>query len=95
MALRVLLRNLLANAVAAGARHIHVGAVASPGSWRLTVDDDGVGVGVAEAKGYVGGSRLGLSLCRRLVGRFGGRLELAPRAVGGTRASVVLDGSRR
>jgi signal transduction histidine kinase len=92
-ALRILLRNLLANAVAAGARHIHVGAVASPGSWRLTVDDDGVGV--AEAEGYVEGSRLGLSLCRRLAGRFGGTLELAPRAVGGTRASVVVDRSRR
>jgi signal transduction histidine kinase len=93
VALRILLRNLLANAVAAGARHIHVGAVASPGSWRLTVDDDGVGV--AEAKGYVEGSRLGLSLCRRLAGRFGGALELVPRAMGGTRASVVLDRSRR
>jgi signal transduction histidine kinase len=93
MALRVLLRNLVANAVAAGARHIHVGAVASAGSWRLVVDDDGVGV--AEAEGYVEGSRLGLSLCRRLVGRFGGTLELAPRAVGGTRASVVVDRSRR
>jgi signal transduction histidine kinase len=92
VALRVLLRNLVANAVAAGARHIHVGAVASPGSWRLTVDDDGVGV--AEAKGYVEGSRLGLSLCRRLAGRFGGALELAPRALGGTRASVVVDRSR-
>ena len=92
MALRVLLRNLVANAVAAGARHIHVAIVASAGSWRLTVDDDGVGV--AEAKGYVEGSRLGLSLCRRLAGRFGGALELGPRAVGGTRASVVVDRSR-
>jgi signal transduction histidine kinase len=92
VALRVLLRNLVANAVAAGARHIHVATVASAGSWRLTIDDDGVGV--AEAKGYVEGSRLGLSLCRRLAGRFGGTLELAPRAVGGTRASVVVDRSR-
>jgi signal transduction histidine kinase len=32
MALRVILRNLIANAVAAGARHIHVGAVASAAS---------------------------------------------------------------
>jgi signal transduction histidine kinase len=93
MALRVLLRNLVANAVAAGARHIHVGAVSSAASWELSVDDDGAGV--AEAAGYAKGSRLGLTLCRRLVGRFGGRLELAPRAVGGTRASVVLDRSRR
>jgi signal transduction histidine kinase len=92
VALRVLLRNLVANAVAAGARHIHVATVASAGSWRLVVDDDGVGLG--EAGGYVGGGRLGLSLCRRLVGRFGGTLELASRAVGGTRASVVVDRSR-
>lgn len=92
VALRVLLRNLVANAVAAGARHIHVATVAPAGSWRLTVDDDGVGL--PEAGGYAGGSRLGLSLCRRLVGRFGGALELAPRAVGGTRASVVVDRSR-
>ena len=93
MALRVLLRNLVANAVAAGARHIQVGAVASAASWRLVVDDDGVGV--AEAEGYVEGSRLGLSLCHRLAGRFGGTLELTPRALGGTRASVVVDRSRR
>jgi nitrate/nitrite-specific signal transduction histidine kinase len=79
--------------VAAGAQHIHVATTASAGSWRLTVEDDGVGL--AEAGGYVGGSRLGLSLCRRLVGRFGGALELAPHAVGGTRASVVVDRSRR
>jgi signal transduction histidine kinase len=92
MTLRVLLRNLVANAVAAGAQHIHVATTASAGSWRLTVEDDGVGL--AEAGGYVGGSRLGLSLCRRLVGRFGGTLELAPCAVGGTRASVVVDRSR-
>jgi signal transduction histidine kinase len=92
MALRVILRNLVANAVAAGARHIRVGAVASAASWVLVVDDDGVGV--AETGGYAGGSRLGLSLCRRLAGRFGGTLELAPRAVGGTRASVVVDRSR-
>jgi signal transduction histidine kinase len=92
MTLRVLLRNLVANAVAAGARHIHVATVASAGSWRLTVDDDGVGP--AEAGGYAGGSRLGLSLCRRLVGRSGGTLELAARAVGGTRASLVVDRSR-
>ena len=36
VALRVLLRNLVANAVAAGARHIHVATAASAGSWRLT-----------------------------------------------------------
>src|SRR4029450_5845791 len=40
MALRVLLRNLVANAVAAGARHVHVATVTSAGSRRLTGGDD-------------------------------------------------------
>jgi signal transduction histidine kinase len=42
--LAVILRNLLANAAAAGARHIHVTTDASASSWWLHVDDDGVGL---------------------------------------------------
>jgi signal transduction histidine kinase len=84
--LRVLLRNLLSNAVAAGAHHVHVAAVRSSRSWRLSVDDDGVGL--AEVDRYAAGSGLGLSLSRRIAGRFGGILELAPRPSGGTRAML-------
>jgi signal transduction histidine kinase len=83
--LRVILRNLLRNAVAAGARHVDVATVRSPGSWRLVVDDDGVGLA---AVGYHAGSGLGLSLCRRIAGRYGGELALAPRPAGGTRATL-------
>jgi signal transduction histidine kinase len=83
--LRVILRNLLRNAVAAGARHVDVTTVRSPGSWRLVVDDDGVGLA---AVGYHAGSGLGLSLCRRIAGRYGGELALAPRPAGGTRATL-------
>jgi signal transduction histidine kinase len=83
-ALRVILRNLLSNAVAAGAHHVHVAAVQSSRSWRLSVDDDGVGLG--EVDRYAAGSGLGLSLCRRIAARFGGVLELAPHPSGGTRA---------
>ncbi|HEX6703102.1 MAG TPA: hypothetical protein VF101_20425 [Gaiellaceae bacterium] len=43
-ALRVILRNLISNSVAAGAHHIQVTAAASSRSWRLLVDDDGVGL---------------------------------------------------
>jgi len=86
--LRVVLRNLLANAVAAGARHIHVTAVRSP-SWRLLIDDDGVGL-EEDAEGYAAGSGVGLCLCRRIAARFGGALELAPRSPGGTRATLTL-----
>jgi signal transduction histidine kinase len=84
--LRVILRNLLSNAVAAGAGHVHVSAARSARSWRLVVDDDGVGL--AAAHHYAAGSGLGLSLCRRIAARFGGVLELAPRPAGGTRATL-------
>jgi signal transduction histidine kinase len=87
-ALRVILRNLLANAVAAGATHAHVTAEGTSFSWRLFVDDDGVGLEAVDR--YDAGSGLGLSLCRRIAGRFGGALELAARPSGGTRAALAF-----
>lgn len=84
--LRVILRNLLANAAAAAGRHVHVTAARSARSWRLVVDDDGVGL--AETDGYVAGSGLGLALCRRIAARFGSVLELSERPTGGTRATL-------
>ena len=90
-ALRLVLRNLLANAVAAGAHRIHVSALAQGDRRALVVDDDGVGLGSSD--GYASGAQLGLLLCRRLVARFGGVLELKPRAVRGTRAQIVLTGA--
>jgi signal transduction histidine kinase len=88
---RVLIRNLVANAVAAGARYIRVGTHASAECSRLVVDDDGVGLAAADR--YDGGSGIGLGLCRRLAGRFGGSLELAPLATGGTRATLIVERS--
>ena len=89
-ALSVVLRNLIANALAANARHIRVTASADWDRWVLLVDDDGVGI--AARKGYAAGSGLGFGLCRRLAARFGGTLELEPRPAGGTRATLVLAG---
>ncbi|MDX6455722.1 MAG: two-component system, OmpR family, sensor kinase [Gaiellaceae bacterium] len=86
-ALRLVLRNLLANAVAAGAQRIHVSALARGDQHLLVVDDDGVGLG--SASHYATGAQLGLGLCRRLVERCGGVLELRPRAVRGTRVIVA------
>jgi signal transduction histidine kinase len=84
--LRVILRNLLANAAAAGARHIHVTAERSSGAFRLLVDDDGAGL--VDVDGYASGSGLGLSLCRRMASRFGGLLQLDPHPSGGARATL-------
>jgi signal transduction histidine kinase len=91
--LRVILRNLLSNAVSAGARHVHVTAARTLRSWRLVVDDDGVGLAAADS--YAAGSGLGLSLSRRSAARFGGVLELSPRPSGGTRATLEFAEARR
>jgi signal transduction histidine kinase len=90
-ALRLILRNLLANAIAAGAERIHVSALARGEQRVLVVDDDGVGL--ASPGCYATGAQLGLRLCRRLVERCGGTLELRPRAIRGTRAMIVAGGS--
>jgi signal transduction histidine kinase len=87
--LRVILRNLLRNAVAAGARRVHVVAVRSAGSSRLVVIDDGAGLDTDT--GYAAGSGLGLNLCRRIAGRYGAELALAPGPAGGTRATLQLN----
>jgi signal transduction histidine kinase len=86
--LRVILRNLLRNAIAAGARRVHVVMVHSADWSRLLVIDDGIGLDAGGS--YVAGSGLGLSLCRQIAGRYGGVLELAPRPGGGTRATLQL-----
>lgn len=90
-ALRLILRNLLANAIAAGAERIHVSALARGGQRILVVDDDGVGL--ASTNRYATGAQLGLRLCCRLVERCGCALELRPRAVRGTRAVIVASGA--
>jgi signal transduction histidine kinase len=90
-ALRLVLRNLLTNAVAAGAERIHVSALAEGDQRMLVVDDDGVGL--ASSDRYATGSQLGLRLCRRLVERCGGQLELRRRAARGTRAVIVAAGA--
>jgi signal transduction histidine kinase len=90
-ALRLVLRNLLANSIAAGAERIHVSTLARGDQRILVVDDDGVGL--ASTNRYATGAQLGLRLCRRLVERCGCALELRPRAVRGTRAVIVCGGS--
>jgi signal transduction histidine kinase len=92
-ALRVILRNLLANAAAAGARHVRVRTVPASDSWCLLVDDDGVGLHASD--GYASGSGVGLRLIKRMAARFGGSIELAPGPSGGTRATLCLEEAPR
>ena len=87
-ALRVLLRNVLDNAVAAGARTVRVSATRSSGSWLLVIEDDGAGVG--SDGGYRAGSGLGLQLCRRIAARYGGSLVVTALPAGGTQARLLL-----
>jgi signal transduction histidine kinase len=87
--LRIVLRNLVANAAAAGARRIHVWGAAGDAGSTLAVDDDGAGIGSPD---YAVGSGIGLALCKRLVGRLGGELELRARPEGGTTVCIVLPG---
>ena len=86
--LRLVLRNLVANAAAAGARRLHVWSRAQSNRSILVVEDDGVGP--VSSSGYATGTRLRLALCCRLVARFDGVIELEPRTVGGARAMVII-----
>jgi signal transduction histidine kinase len=91
--LRLVMRNLLANALAASAHNIHISTLHCDSQRLIIVDDDGVGLGVQN--GYVTGDQIGLALCRRLVARFGGVIELKPRSAAGTRAVISIAGADR
>jgi hypothetical protein len=88
--------NLLDNAVKATAPGGCIGVRTGAGPW-LEVTDDGVGIPSAERARIFepgvalapGGFGLGLSLCREIVRRHGGRIELASRP-GRTSFRVVL-----
>jgi signal transduction histidine kinase len=83
-ALRIILRNFLTNALAAGARHVHVTTL---DSHTLVVDDDGVG---PAEDGYESGSGLGLELCRRIARTFDAQIALTSRLHGGARAMLAF-----
>jgi signal transduction histidine kinase len=92
--LRVLLRNLVANAVTAGARTVRIASGPGDDGWTLTVEDDGVGFG-ATVEGRSPGHGIGLQLCQRIAERRGGELELRVSPLGGARVTVRIPGAVR
>jgi signal transduction histidine kinase len=87
--LRLVLRNLVANAVAAGGQRIKISGGSSGDNPTLVVSDDGVGLEATSE--YTRGSGVGLGLMRRLAGRFGGTIELTADLLGkGTHAVLTI-----
>jgi signal transduction histidine kinase len=92
--LRVTLRNLIANAVAAHARTVRIESGPTEDGWTLTVDDDGIGLG-GSVERRAPGNGVGLGLCRRIAERRGGSLELEASELGGARATIAIPRAAR
>jgi signal transduction histidine kinase len=103
---RILFLQLLDNALtfrAAEPPHVVVSASRrDDGRWWITVADNGRGIAEEDREkvfevfkrldgsGDRPGAGLGLSICRRIVARHGGEIELEPRRGGGTRVTFSL-----
>lgn len=101
-----LLRNLLANAlkfVPQGRRpEIHLSAERGPGAWTITVADNGIGIDDAASERIFAmferlhprerfkGTGIGLSICKRIVERRGGRIWVEPNPAGGSRFRFLV-----
>jgi PAS domain S-box-containing protein len=98
--LQRVLQNLVSNAVKftepGRIPEVEVTASHDPGAWRISVADRGIGIDPARAdqvfqmfkrlhsRHDYPGTGIGLSLCRRIVERHGGRIWFEPRPGGGT-----------
>ncbi|ELY50963.1 PAS/PAC sensor signal transduction histidine kinase [Natronolimnohabitans innermongolicus JCM 12255] len=103
--LRQLFQNVLSNAIAyAGSEppRIHVSAERDGGNWRLSVEDDGIGIdpehtdGIfevfvrAHSRSEHDGTGIGLAICQRIVEHYGGDIWLESAPDEGTTVSFTL-----
>jgi light-regulated signal transduction histidine kinase (bacteriophytochrome) len=98
-------QNLLANALkfrSESGPRIHVGAVRDAEAWRFSVIDNGIGIPLRHAKRVFevfkrlhggdsySGSGIGLSICKRIVERHGGKIWVEPAGDGGSRFQFTI-----
>jgi signal transduction histidine kinase len=102
--LRQLLQNLVGNAVKYRRPdrppRIEIGAERGDGEWRVTVADNGIGIPAGQRErvfemftqvdGASPGYGIGLSTCRRIVERHGGRIQALGAPGGGTAIEFTL-----
>lgn len=102
--LKIILHNLIRNARQAGASEVHLDANLEPGGHavRLLVHDDGPGISQSRRDKLfepfgdttkLEGTGLGLYLCRRYVGLFGGTVSVEEGPLGGAAFVIRLPGS--
>lgn len=106
--LRRLFQNLLGNALEhsdTDTPEIHIGATHEDGYWRFAVRDNGVGIEPAErdhvfelfTQGHRAnsdtGTGMGLAICKRIVRRHEGTIEIDARPGGGTEVVFTIPNS--
>jgi light-regulated signal transduction histidine kinase (bacteriophytochrome) len=105
-----LFQNLIGNALkyrSADPPRVHVGAEELDGGWRLTVQDNGIGIDMAYAerifqvfqrlhpRGRYEGTGIGLAVCKRVVESCGGRIGVDSIPGAGSTFWFVLPASQR
>lgn len=109
--LRQLFNNLIGNSIKyhkpGTPPHIHLNAEERKHDWRITVEDNGIGIEpdyrqqVFEAfrrlhtEEQYPGTGIGLALCKKIVERHGGDIDLADSPLGGTTVCITLPKTSR
>ena len=103
--LRRVFQNLVANALkfqSESSPRIRVGAVRDAEAWRFSVIDNGIGIAPRHARRVFevfkrlhggdsySGSGIGLSICKRIVERHGGKIWVEPAGDGGSKFQFTI-----